>query len=621
MPLIAAAILAAGAPASAQIQGSQAGLSLSENLMILAGDPRDVRALVGAGRAALALGDAEAAMGFFQRAEAVDPRSGEAKAGIGSVLLAQEKAGDALKQFDAAVKLGVPEATIASDRGLAYDLRGDPRRAQRDYALAVRRGNDDEAVRRYALSLGISGDRDQALKMLDPLLLKQDRAAWRARAFVLAMNGDVGPAYDIVAVVMPTAAQPMKPFFARLHNLSPAQRAAAVHLGAMPHDGRTDGRINDALDGGRIASNSGVLMPAGDPLASLRAETAPEPVKVAAKVSKEPRRRPGQPAVDQIKPVQIAQVAPKPVATPPVAKIIPKKATVSQPPVVRIAMADVPPLARAQMEKPSNPALDAVVAKNQAVGAGVAGVPVNRPVEPVSPGTEAVRRAPAAEPGFASLQPGDFDLPAGSAIVKSAETPPSTAIKAEDVTLAQIVAGLKVEPVAAVPLPEPAPARAVEIAKPPAPKPAAIPPAKPKPDSVKPSEKAKPDAKAAAVKPGDKKAAANGKIDPKKKADAKKSEPKKPDPLKLHPARVWAQIATGANARALATDYGKFARKSPDAFKGMQGWSVPFKGTRRLLVGPFPSGKKAQDFLKKAGITGFPFESPAGMEIEKLSAK
>ena len=565
MPLIAMAMLASGVPASAQIQGSQAGISLSENLMVLAGDPRDVRALVGAGKAALALGDAEAAMGFFQRAEAVDPRSGEAKAGIGSVLLAQEKPGDALKQFDAAVRLGVAEADIVRDRGLVYDLRGDPRRAQRDYALAIKRGGDDEAVRRYALSLGISGDRDQALKMLDPLLLKQDRAAWRARAFVLAMNGDVGPAYDIVAVVMPAVAQPMKPFFARLHSLSPAQRAAAVHFGDMPGDGRTDGRINDALDRDtRIAGNNGVLIPAGDPLASLRAEPAPEPVKPVSVVSKEPRRRPGQAADVPKKPVQIAQAAPKAVPVTPAAKPPAKiPAQVVQAPVVKVAVA----------------------------------YPPSQPI-------------PTVQPGFPSLHPGGFDLPAGRA-----ETPPPAAIKADEVTLAQIVAGLKAEPVAMVPLPEPAPAKVVEIAKPPVPKPATIAPAKPKLEIAKPAEKPKPDPKAV-VKPGDKKAAVAGKVDPKKKP-----EPKKPDPLKLHPARIWAQIATGGNAKALATDYGKFAKKNPDAFKGMQGWSVPFKGTRRLLVGPFPSSKKAQDFLKKAEITGFPFESPAGMEIEKLSAK
>src|SRR3546814_14639754 len=66
-----------------------------------------------------------------------------------------------------------------------------------DYRLALDQGKSDETARRYALSLGISGQKDAAIAILDPLLREQDRAAWRDRAFILAMNGDVDEAEKI----------------------------------------------------------------------------------------------------------------------------------------------------------------------------------------------------------------------------------------------------------------------------------------------------------------------------------------------------------------------------------------------------------------------------------------
>ena len=158
---------------------------LSSYIRILAGSPRNLDALLGAGRAALEVGDANAALGFFSRAEEIAPLNGRAKAGLGAALANIEKPQDALRLFAQAASLGAPDAEFARDRGLAHDLTGDWRRAQRDYQLALRsKPGDDETVRRYALSLGIAGDRAQALQVLDPLLRRQDQGAWRARAFI-----------------------------------------------------------------------------------------------------------------------------------------------------------------------------------------------------------------------------------------------------------------------------------------------------------------------------------------------------------------------------------------------------------------------------------------------------
>jgi Flp pilus assembly protein TadD len=235
---LAALLLASSVVAPAQVPERPAD-RLSRYLHELAADPTSLSALIGAGQAALDVGDGNAALGFFARADERSPRNGQIKAGLARALLMVDNPREALKMFDAARSLGVPEIEIAGDRGLAYDLRGDTRRAQHDYALALTRGPNDEVAKRYALSLGISGEREQALKLIDPLLYKRDQGAWRARAFVLAMTGDLPGASRIVHKVMPERmAQTMDPFLARLASLNAAQKAAAVHLGEMPSNVR-----------------------------------------------------------------------------------------------------------------------------------------------------------------------------------------------------------------------------------------------------------------------------------------------------------------------------------------------------------------------------------------------
>src|SRR3712207_6867002 len=43
----------------------------------------------------------------------------------------------------------------------SYDISGDPRRAQRDYRLALQQSRDPEVTRRLALSLAITGERSE----------------------------------------------------------------------------------------------------------------------------------------------------------------------------------------------------------------------------------------------------------------------------------------------------------------------------------------------------------------------------------------------------------------------------------------------------------------------------
>jgi hypothetical protein len=127
------------------------------------------------------------------------------------------------------------------------------------------------------------------------------------------------------------------------------------------------------------------------------------------------------------------------------------------------------------------------------------------------------------------------------------------------------------------------------------------------------AEAAKREKEAAAAK-------AKAEADAQAKAEAAKAKAEAAE-KRASPARIWVQIAAGANARALATDYGKFAKKNPDLFKGKSGGMVEWGRTRRLLVGPFKDRKAAQDWLadyKKAGGDGLPFNSEAGQSVDPV---
>src|SRR5436853_5778441 len=81
--------IAAIPPAHAQVASGYAESpsdALARNMKILGGDSTDFNALIGAGRAALAMGDTQAAVGFFGRADEVWPSSPLSQAGMGAAM-------------------------------------------------------------------------------------------------------------------------------------------------------------------------------------------------------------------------------------------------------------------------------------------------------------------------------------------------------------------------------------------------------------------------------------------------------------------------------------------------------------------------------------------------------
>jgi Flp pilus assembly protein TadD len=233
-----AATAAAGQGSYSQFDESPAS-ALARYVRTLASDPKDFDSLIGAGKAALALGDAQAAAGFFARADEVNPQSPLPQAGMGGVSVANGDPQGALPYFKRAQQLGGSVASFACERGLAYDLMGQQPQAQADYRLAMSGADRDEARRRLALSLAISGDRSSALQTLSPLSAKGDTEVSRVRAFILALSGDSNAAMNAIDAVMPGSAANVAPFLQRLPGLSASQKAAAVNLGIFPDSNNT----------------------------------------------------------------------------------------------------------------------------------------------------------------------------------------------------------------------------------------------------------------------------------------------------------------------------------------------------------------------------------------------
>src|SRR4249919_3357042 len=234
--LMATGTFAVSSPAFAQAAAETPGGALSRYIRILAGSPRQFDALIGAGRAALELGDVQAAAGFFGRAEEVNPNAPQAKIGLGAAMAHMGDADGAIFYFEQAARLGAQPMVMATDRGMARNLLGDLKGAQADYPLAISSLGSDEARRRLALSLAIGRDRKAALDTIQPLLNRRDSAAQRTRAFVLALVVDQIAAAQAIESVMPGASARFAPFFRYLPNLSIAEKAAAVHLGIFPED-------------------------------------------------------------------------------------------------------------------------------------------------------------------------------------------------------------------------------------------------------------------------------------------------------------------------------------------------------------------------------------------------
>lgn len=405
---------------------------LAEAMRTLGANPRDLNALIEAGELSLTLGDPTAAATLFKRADQIDPMNGRVKAGMARILVQQERPGEALRYFDQAAGYGLDPRTFAGDRGLAYDLIGEQQRAQRDYRLALQAGPQDEVQRRYALSLAISGRQEEALKQIEPLVRKSDRGAWRARAFILAMGGDVAGAEKIASTMMPPSmASGLAGFFQQLPKLAPVDKAFAVHFGEVR---ASAARLADAR-----------MTP---PLPPLPPETTSAPVRVAAappppQPSAAERERDRRQRERDRRRGKVAPVVP--VAAPPAQ--VASQPNLPEPPrypgrgVVFGAPQEVSQKLPPRTYPPQLAQRDATPPPPRQVASAAP-----RPVESSSPAIPSVPRAESVAPPPATPAPAPVETAAAATPAPQivTQTTPVSPKASEDTILARIIAGISV---------------------------------------------------------------------------------------------------------------------------------------------------------------------------------
>lgn len=287
--------------------------NLGDALRRLARNARDVDALIDAGYASLDLNDIEAAIGFFGRAQELSPENARVKLGLAGAFVRSGRPIEALRLFEEAERAGASTATLASARGLAYDLVGDNAAAQVQYRRALEAEQNDETVRRLAISQAIAGDRKGFEATLYPQLEREDYAGFRTRAFGLAILGDEEEAVAIAETVMPRdLSARIAPYLRYMRRLTKAQQAAAANLGVFPRAaqiGRDDPRIAQ-YSGGAPAAPDTRLAPTGQSLGSRGA--AEQPAQQVASAGDTPTRATPQAMVSQPVVQEVPESEPEP---------------------------------------------------------------------------------------------------------------------------------------------------------------------------------------------------------------------------------------------------------------------------------------------------------------------
>ena len=536
-------------------------------------NPSDADAMADAGNASLALGDANAALNFFTRANALRPGNSRIVSGLATATVRTENPFEALWLFDQAVRLGANERSIALDRALAFDLLGNFGRAQQDYKLARTASISDDLIIRQAVSLSLAGQKDAADAMLLPLLQRNSSPAWRARAFMLAARGELRESTKVAQGFMDaSSAVRMERFFRLMPSLTAAQKAAAIHLGHFPtsqavgRDSEQVRRIASTLPQTPVVSGNNRLIPSGAALGpkSTPARDDKNPPKPDRKRDRRAQER-----------AEIQAV----VANIPEAQKLPKTDTSRL--GTATARAKTEEAQASRIASVSNNALPVPETARPLVSAALP-----RPESTLTPAPTATTAVPAAIAPLPTQSGGSIQevLPISQAAAVAGQAPepaPAVPVASSSFDLGAIVEAID------------------------------IPESEQQPSQVPVDlKKLKPLAPKATAEP-----AKVAKVDPKVLAKAKAE--------KDHPARYWVQIATG-NANALGFDYRKLNKTYSALLKARNPYTSEWGRTDRLLVGPFPdlkAAKKWEGDYKKAGGDAFMWKSEIGEVVNPLKTK
>jgi Flp pilus assembly protein TadD len=611
---------------AAQAQSAAAtespGAALRRQVAELAANPTSVGELVATGRAAMAVGDAEGALGFFTRARDLAPRDARVAAGLASANARMGKPETALVLFTEAASLGAPETELAADRGLAYDLLGQTARAQQDYLLALRHREDAEVRRRLAVSLAISGQREAALRLVDEQVRQGDRAAQRARIMVLALSGDTRGATAAAQADLPAqASQAITPFLTRLASLSPGDQASAANLGRVPGSARQAQATRTATADPAALAFAGGGAPA---TRSLSNRLPIAPVSLDA-----PRRRPGG----------VTQVA----SSTPARTGEPSRVLASSSMLVRRVMPQAPAPSGLDLPHPHQPLrlLNGSASAVTTAETGELSAPSDAAPTRLAVSTAAndALAGGAGGPAAADETP-RVDLaalqPPVSAPVAERQPEPEPASAPAPQAVDGAAANLSVWNGGAAPAtPAPAAVRPRARSAPPSTTATATPtrqnrrafsdvvaavsslPAEPTPSST--SRTATRRTPRAAPTPTPSRAATQDRTARTAAAAARTATPRQ-----AQPSRVWVQLGVSPNLTGFNYEISRMRQAAPE-LRTQTAHTAPIgSGSHRLLVGPFPNEAAARTLinsLRQKNISSMTWTSPAGTQVNRFTGR
>lgn len=539
---------------------SEMSAQLRDAIGRLARDPQNLSALLDAGSAAIEIGDADAAAGFLMRAEAVAPSDGRLKALLGRAKLRQEDPVEALRLFDEAMRLGQPESGFAADKGLAYDLVGDMAAAQRTYQLAQRTNPSTELSLRMAISQDLAGNKQAADRLLTPLLTANERGAWRAQAFLYAAHGDLEKARSVATSFLGAA---------KASQLEP-------YFARMPQ--LTVAQQMAAIHYGHFPiDNIGADEPAIAAIQRQRGIAGGAPASGSRTTSGQAR----PPSFIDFRGRKQTNVS-----------YVPPGRTQQNPAVARAATATPAPAAT-----PRQALATAGRNAEQSTSRAPAPAQVSLPT-PVAAARPPEPPMPAAIPASAAVQPTATAIPPTAPAPATTQAPPRPAVREMEQMpdLADIPSSNDAQRrVASAPVARQERDLSSLLSG------IAIPESERRQDVVPVTEEMIPD-----------------------NVRASSDDSGTEKPAEQYPAREWVQIATGGDVSRLAFDYRRFSKANADLFSGVSGWTSPWGGRRRMVVGPFETLAAANDWQRRyaeAGGDSFVWQSDDGTVVEPLPAR